>query len=58
VENTGIYGDAILQLDVAPETSIFVKIGIQAGLGKIQPMLTDRPRSEAISVIVDLRESW
>jgi hypothetical protein len=58
VENTGIYGDAILQLDVAPETSIFVEIGIQAGLGKIQPMLTDRPRSEAISVIVNLRESW
>jgi len=58
VANPEIYRSAIIQLDVAPETVTFVDVGIQAGLGTIEPILVNRPRGEALSVIKDLRESW
>ncbi len=58
VVNAEIYRSAIIQLDVAPETITFVDLGIQAGLGTVEPILVNRPRSEAISVIEKLRASW
>ena len=58
VVNPEIYRSAIIQLDVAPETVTFVDMGIQAGLGTIEPILVNRPRSEAIPIIEKLRASW
>lgn len=58
VTNPGIYRSATIQLDVRPEAAIFVDVGIQAGLGTIEPILVNRPRGEAISVIKNLREAW
>lgn len=58
VTNPEIYRSAIIQLDVAPGTVTFVDVGIQAGLGTIEPILVNRPRGEALSVIKNLRESW
>ena len=58
VVNPGNYRSAIIQIDVAPGTVTFVDVGIQAGLGTIEPILVSRPRGDAISVIGKLRESW
>ena len=58
VENPEIYRSAMIQLDVAPETITFVDVGVKAGLGTIEPVLINRPRSEAIPVIEKLGESW
>ncbi|MDH3378877.1 MAG: hypothetical protein OEQ39_18280 [Gammaproteobacteria bacterium] len=58
VVNPESYRSVTIRLDVAPETVTFVDVGIQAGLGTIEPILVDRPRSEAIPVIEKLRESW
>lgn len=58
VANPDIYHNAIIQLDVAPGTVTFVDVGIQAGLGTIEPILVNRPRGEALSEIKNLRESW
>jgi hypothetical protein len=58
VVNPDIYRSAIIQLDISPETVTFVEMGIQAGRGTIEPVLINRTRSEAISVIENLRESW
>jgi hypothetical protein len=58
VVNPENYRSAIIQLDVAPDTVSFVDVAIQAGLGTIEPILVNRPRSEAILAIEKLRESW
>lgn len=58
VVNPEKYRSVAIRLDVAPGTVTFVDIGIQAGRGMIEPMLVERPRSEAISAIEELRESW
>jgi len=58
VGNSEIYRSATIRLDIAPDTVTFVDVGIQAGLGTIEPVLVKRPRSEAITLIVNLRESW
>ena len=58
VVNPENYRSAKIQLDVAPATATFIDLGIKAGHGTIEPILVNRPRSAAISVIEKLRESW
>jgi hypothetical protein len=35
-----------------------VEVGVEAGLGIIEPKLFQRNRTEALAVIQHLRESW
>jgi hypothetical protein len=58
VVNPEIYRSATIRLDAAPETVTFVEVGIKAGHGKIEPVLVERSRGDAIEAIEGLRESW
>jgi hypothetical protein len=58
VVNPGSYRSKRIRLDVEPGSVTFVDVGIQAGYGVIEPILVQRPHSEAISAIEKLRESW
>jgi hypothetical protein len=58
VVNPELYRSASIRLDVAPESVTYVDVGIQAGLGTIDPILVERPRSASLAVIAELRESW
>lgn len=58
VVNPEYYRSASIQLSITPESVTFLELGIQAGRGTINPILVNRTRSEAISVIENLRESW
>lgn len=58
VANPERYRSAAIRLDVSPNTATFVDVGIQAGRGMIEPILVERPRSDALSALEELRESW
>lgn len=58
VVNPGLYSSAAISLHIAPGTATFVDVGIEAGRGVIKPILAERPRADAISIIEKLRESW
>jgi len=58
VANPMNYRDAAIQLDLAPGSVAFVEVGVEAGLGIIEPKLFQRNRTEALAVIQHLRESW
>ena len=58
VVNPGNYRSETIRLNVEPGTVTFVDVGIQAGYGVIEPILVQRPYSEAIAAIEELRESW
>ena len=58
VVNPDIYRSETIRLTVEPGTVTFVEVGIEAGNGVIKPILAQRPHSEAIGTIRELRESW
>ena len=58
VTNPMNYRNAAIQLDLAPGTVAYVEVGVEAGLGIIEPKLFQRNRAEALAVIQQLRESW
>ena len=58
VTNPMNYRNAAIQLDLAPGTVAYVEVGVEAGLGIIEPKLFQRNRTEALAVIQHLRESW
>ena len=58
VANPLNYRNAAIQLDLAPGSVAFVEVGVEAGLGIIEPKLFQRNRTEALAVIQHLRESW
>jgi hypothetical protein len=58
VANPMNYHNAAIQLDLAPGSVAYVEVGVEAGLGIIEPKLFQRNRTEALAVIQQLRESW
>jgi hypothetical protein len=58
VANPLNYRNAAIQLDLVPGSVAFVEVGVEAGLGIIEPKLFQRNRTEALAVIQQLRESW
>lgn len=58
VVNPETYRSATIRLDIAPESVTFVDVGIRAGYGAIEPILVNRARGDAITVIKGFRECW
>ncbi len=58
VTNPQLYQNASLQMTAESGTTRFVEVGVEAGKGTIEPIVTERSRDEAMAVIRELRESW
>lgn len=58
ITNPMSYRNAAIQLNLAPGSVTYVEVGVEAGLGIIEPKLLQRSRTEALAVIQQLRESW
>jgi len=58
IVNENLYTKASISVSVEPGKTAFVEVGVESGLGTIQPKLSQRTRDEAIELIKGLKESW